>query len=483
MISGPQTLRHLDQGLVSVRKDINRIDHELNHVSEVLHANRRNQARSLKQLAKIRLDEITQGSFLGELEAADQRALGLLQERQHAYEQLEGLVEITSDILEQLEQDREVALETLNNRAQAIIDCEYKIQAELENDKDYQKQLQEARKNDSIADQAEEKAEFSENDRQEKSIPYENNTLFMYLWDRKYGTPDYRGNSLTRFIDRWVESLCDYDEYRVNYWTLLEIPKRLHIHAEAARRNSDNTLEALEKLETIKAHQAGLPRLQEDHTQGLKIVDGIDDRIEEQEKELNQLLEQRTQFIEAKDTYMEQSLQTLTTALSSKGVYELRIATSQTVSNQDDLVVRELSELQDQHNDLEEELRSHRRMHESKLDRLQQLENVRRQFKNRRFDDVRSGFGNEGLVTSMFNQFLNGLIGGGELWQVFERHQRHRDVGAWPDFGSGGLGLPTRRRSPWHLPSGRGRSGGGFRLPKSGGWTSRGGGFRTGGGF
>ena len=487
MISGLQTLRQLDQGLGSVRGDINRIDSELNHVSEAMHENRRQQAQSLKQLAKIRLDEIAQGSFLGELDAADQRALSLLEERNRAYQKLESNIDSATEALELLEKDREAALETVNTRAQAIIDSEHKIQTELENDNAYQEQLQEARKIDSIADQAEEKATLAEKDRQEKGVPYENNNLFMYLWKRKYGTPDYEAGTLTRYLDSWVEGLSDYDDYRVNYWTLLEIPKRLRTHADAARVDSDLALEALEALEITKAEQAGLPGLQDEHAQALQIVDAIDDDIERQEDELNLLLKQRTEFVEARDTYMEQSLQTLSNALSNKSVYELNNAARQTVNNQDNLIVREVAELQDRHDDLEEELRDHRRMHEAKLDRLQQLENVRRQFKNHRYDDMRSGFGNEGLITSMFSQFLNGLIGSGELWRVLQRHQRHRDVGAWPDFGSGGLGSPRRRRSPWHLPSGRGRSGGSiFRLPKSGGFNSRGGGgggFRTGGGF
>lgn len=483
MISGLQTLRHLDQGLGSVREDINRIDSELNHVSETLHENRRQQAASMKELAKIRLDEIAKGSFLGELDAADQRALSLLQDRNRAYQKLEEEIDQASNTLTKQEQDREAALEVVNTRAQAIIDCEHKIQAELENDPAYQKQLEQARRVDDIAGQAEEKATLAEKDRQEKGAPYESNNLFMYLWKHKYGTPDYEGGTLTRFLDKWVEGLCDYDQFRVNYWTLLEIPKRLRIHAESARNDSDQALETLEKIETEKAQQANLPELQELHAEALEVVDAIDDEIEKQEDDLNLLLKQRTEYIEAKDAYMEESLKTLSDALSSRSVYELNDAAHQTVSKQDNLIVRELAELRERHDDLEEELRDHRRMHEAKLDRLQKLEGVRRQFKNRRFDDMRSGFGNESLISSMLGQFLNGLIGSGELWRVLQRHQRHQDVGAWPDFGSGGLGLPRQRRSPWHFPTGR-RSAGGFRLPRSGGFSSRGGGgFRTGGGF
>lgn len=485
MISGFQALQHLDQGVDSVRQEIDRINQELNRVSEALQANRRAQAQSLKQLAEIRLDEISQGSFIGDLDASDQRTLALLEKRQHAYTQLENDLTSTTEALKRLEQDRGTALEAVNAKAQTIIDLEHKIQAELEEDNTYQEKLQEARKLDSIADKAEEKAGMAEQDQQEKGDPYENDALFMYLWKRKYGTPDYKANALIRFLDRWVEKLCNYNQYRVNYWTLLEIPKRLRTHAEQARSHSDSALEALATIETANAQQAGLPALQEDHAKALQVVDGIDDDIERLEDKLNEWLKQRAQFAEAKDTYMEQSLRTLSSALNNKSIYELNDAAHKTVSTQDNLVVREVAEQREQHDDLKEELRDQRQIHGAKLDRLQQLESVRRQFKNRRFDDVRSGFGNKSLIVSMLGQFLNGLVNSSELWRVLERQQRHRDVGAWPDFGSGGLGLPGRRRSPWHFPSSRGRSGGGFRLPKSGGWTSRGGGggFRTGGGF
>ncbi len=484
MISGFKTLQHLDQGLDSVRKEVDQINKDLNAANEALQTNQREQTQSLKQLAKIRLDEISQDSFIGDLNASDQRALALIEKRQRSYIQLEKEITLGTETLKQREQDRITALETVNEKAQVIIDIERIIQAELEVDSAYQEQLQEARMLDNIAEKAEEKAKIAEQDQQKKGESYKSNALFMYLWKRKYGTPDYKGNPLVRWLDSWVEGLCNYNQYRVNYWTLLEIPKRLNTHAEQALSDSDNALELLAEIETTKTEQAGLPAFQKNHAEALQVVDNIDDDIEQQENRLNGLLKQRNQFEEDKDTYMEQSLQTLSATLSDKSIYELNDAAHKTVSAQDNLVVREVAEQREHYEDLKEELKDHRKIYEVKLDRLQQLESVRRQFKSRRFDDVRSGFSNQNLIASVLGQFLNGVVNSNELWRVFERYQRHQDVGAWPDFGSGGLGFPRRRRSPWQLPSGRGRSGGGFRLPSSGGWSSRGGGgFRTGGGF
>ena len=484
MLTGLHTLQQLDRGLTTVRADINRIDAELNQLSVALHANRHAQAQSVRELAMIRLDELSRETFMGELEAADQRALELLDERQQAYEQLEDDIARAVQTLDELEDRRAAQQGKVNERAQAIIDCEHRIQGELEEDAAYQQQLQETRRLDSIAAGAEHKAEQAALDREEKGRPFENNELFMYLWQRNYGTPEYRAGPLTRHLDGWVEGLCNYNKYRVNYWSLLEIPKRLQSHAEGAREQATKALEELAALETAQADAAGLPALQAGHAEAQAVLDGIDDHIEQQETAQDQLLQQRTAFAEAKDSYMMQGVQALSTSLSNKSLLELSDAAHDTVNEQDNRLVRELAELRERHRDLEEELRDHRRMHEAKLDRLKEFERVRRRFKRRRFDDVRSGFGNESLITAMLGQFMNGLVDSDELWRVLERHQRHRDVGAWPDFGSGGLGLPRSRRSPWHLPRGRGGTRGGFRLPRSGGWRSRGGGgFRTGGGF
>ncbi|MCF6345265.1 MAG: hypothetical protein L3J00_02205 [Thiomicrorhabdus sp.] len=483
MISGLKTLQNIDQVLASARQDIDRINRDLSRTDQAQQANLQSQTQSLKQLAKIRLDDISQNEFMGELTASDQRALVLIEKRQHAYTQLQSDITHHTNTLEQQERDRSTALEAANEKAQKVINLEHIIQSELEKDSGYQEQLQAARLLDNIADNADEKAKTAEQDRQQKGQDFEQNTLFMYLWKRQYGTPDYNANPLARFLDRWVDRLCNYSQYRVNYWTLLEIPKRLSIHAKEARSASDHALKLLANIETEKTKQAGLPALQEEHTKALKVVDRIDNEIEQQENQLNTLLSQRNQFAENKDDYMAQSLQTLTATLNTKSTYELNDDAHKTLTKQDNLIVREIAELRQQYDDLKEELQEYRKIHENKLDRLQQLEKVRRQFKSRRFDDVRSGFSNGNLITSILGEFLHGLADSSELWRVIERSQRHQDVGAWPDFGSGGLGLPKRRRSPWHLPRGRGQSGGGFRLPKSGGWSSRGGGFRTGGGF
>lgn len=487
MISGAQTLGSIDRGLQGIRKEIDRVDSDLSRIGTALSTNKHLQNRAVNRLARIRLDEVTGGTFTQSLDTADQQAKELFAQREQALNALEKKILDAKEDLRNLEGLRATQLKEVNYHAEEVIDAEREVQTALESDADYQAQLAQVRAADSIADQAEDKTAQAEQDKEEKGRPYQQDPLFMYLWNRHYGTSEYRANPLTRALDGWVARRCGFDKERVNYWTLLEIPQRLAAHAGAARAQAANQLQALEELELAAAEQAGIPLRQQALAQAQEKLDGMDAAIAAAEEQLDAQLEQRGRYASGKDRYIEQSLALLDAAMRQRDIYDLVAATQATQSPEDDVLVRELGDLREQADDLEQDIAEQRAVRETKIGRLKELEQVRRQFKQRRFDDVRSGFGNGEIIASVLGQFLGGLVRSSDLWRTLERHQRHTDVGAWPDFGSGGLGgRSPRRRSPWHRPGANIRIGGsdGFRLPRRGGFSSRGrGGFRTGGGF
>ena len=209
-----------------------------------------------------------------------------------------------------------------------------------------------------------------------------------------------------------------------------------------------------------------------------------DIKIAKTEDNRNELLRKRSIFVSGQDEFTKKSVELLAGLMDRYDVFELGRAVQITPSREDDALARELHELREEKEDLQKELKESRKRQDIQLQRLQELEEVQRKFKQHRYDDLRSGFTNEALIGSVLNQFLKGMLSGADLWSTMRRHQRHQDVGAWPDFGSGGLGKVHRQGgNVWHQP-GR-RSGGVFRMPRSGGFSSRdrGGGFRTGGGF
>ena len=513
MLTGIQALSHIDQSLQTAKKEIHRIDNELSQLTALLTENRQYQSKTLSQIAQIRLSSISDGSLLDRLNSADKEALTLLEQRQQSVSRLEKTIQTQTAQQDKLEQERNELLNQANQLSESLAEKESSIQNTLSTDKNYLAALDRAKESDAIADEAERKAHDSAESLEEKGKPYQADDLFMYLWKRKYGTTEYKNyNPITRLLDDWVARKIKYSDSRANYWNIQEIPKRLLQHAETARSQSEAMIDDVQILEekALKEGGAKATRMKLDDLH--KKINQHDNDISAQEEHLNKLLHQHGEFASGEDLEMQRSLEVLSSAMKHQNLTGLRQIVNSTRSDDDDYLLGELKRYQSQQEDIQDDISRLRTAHNTKLSRLKELEDVRRNFKRHRYDDMRSGFGNDALIGSVLGQFLEGLVSGSEVWRVIQRNQRHRDVGAWPDFGSGSLGhgglgdilgdlsrprrrsssgnhdifgLPTsnrqttkrRRKSSWHWPN---SNNGGFRLPSG---RSSGGGFKTGGGF
>jgi len=499
MWTGTLALRNIDQSLQTIRNDVVRLDSQLTNLTEVHAANQRHRVKLINDIAAVRLAELESGELNTELSSADQEAATILQQRETALSKLSHEIDNINQQIEDAEIERAELLAELNKMSQNIVDIEAKVQASLQVDVDYLAQLDVAREAESVSAEAELKVEQAQIDMSEKAEPYEADDLFMYLWQRGFGTTEYQGGLFSRFMDSWVARMIDYEPARINFWNLTEIPKRLSEHADRVADKADEAHMALQQLELDALSATGAKKLEAELETTRERLDKHDDVIEDFENQLNVKLEDRARFYSGEDDYMRRSLERLTQALDHQNLRAVSRYVLATTSPTDDQLVIEVQSLDDKLEDVAEDLADIRVLHDNKLTKLKELESVRRDFKNSRYDDVRSGFGNEALIASVLSQFIQGVVSGADVWRVIKRNQRYRNVGSIPDFGSGGLAdilsgggvfggagrrrqQPRRRRksrqSTWNFPQPR-RGGGGFRIPRGGG----GGGFKTGGGF
>lgn len=517
MLTGIQALSNIDESLQTAKNEIRRIDHELSQLTAQLAENRQQQARTIQHIAKVRINSISDGSLLDRLSAADQEVIELLEQRQNTLDALNNTIQLHEQKQDNLENERQNLLTQANKLADELAKKETETQSALQKDQAYITALARAQEADGIADEAEHKAHDSAESLEEKGKPYQADELFMYLWNRKYGTTEYKNyNPITRLLDSWVARKAKYHQARANYWNIQEIPKRLIQHAMGVREQADAFIEDIQVLEEQALESSGAKALQVDLEKLRSKIDQSDENITLAENQTNQLLFQHGQFSSASDPQMQRCLEVLKTAMEHQSISGLRQIVIATRSSEDDHLLDDLNRYQNHYQDIKGDIDSLRSAHNSKLSRLKELEDVRRNFKRHRYDDMRSGFGNDAIIGSVLGQFLEGLVNGSEVWRVIQRNQRHRDVGAWPDFGSGSLGhgggfggalgdlgrnrrrsggnvlndifgapnarRSNKRKSSWHWPN---SNNGGFRLPsgRSGGSSSGGGGFRTGGGF
>lgn len=492
MLSGRDTLRRMDGALRTARRDLERLDSELQATSRAVSNNKLEQARAIDRMAHVRLDAARRGEVVAHLEAANREARAILDTREKAVVRVQEEVSARRNAIEEAEDRRAALHEKVDAAATELAEREATVQRSLEQDESFRAQLTRTQEADAIAVSAQEKAQVAEEDRRHKGEPFEKDELFMYLWRRGYGTSSYSANPLARLLDAWVARLCGYHDARPNYWMLLEIPKRLAEHAEHAQELAEQEVEKLEGIESDAASSGGVPAARDALAELEKQQDDLDLEIDTLEEELGELQSEQAKFSAGEDDYLSKALRIFSAAMERRDVDELTHLALATMTSEDDEVVDELRHLRRQYAELELELSEHRELQRERLTHLRELEGVRRNFKRRRYDDVHSRFDKGDTIERMIGEVIAGVIQGNSLWNVLRRYQRYNDVaGEWPDFGSGGIVRPKqrhrkkrkRRSSNWHWP-GVSRSGrGGFKLPRSRGRSGGRGGFRTGGGF
>ncbi len=495
MWTGLLALKNIDQSVQTIRNDVVRLDAQLDQLTSQMATRQRHRAKLINDIAGVRLGEIESGELTVSYTAADQQAAELLEQRERALVELNLNIENVNTRIADAEDKRDNLLDTVNQVSNKIVELEGQVQQQLQVDQNYLTQFKQAQIAESIALEAEQKMQRAQADMAQKAKPYQADDLFMYLWNRGYGTTDYVGGLFTRFMDDWVAGVIKYEPSRVNYWNLVEIPRRLDEHAQRVSEEADDQHRLLQQLELNALDMAGVKSLESELETSRQQLDAHDDHIESIENTLNQYIERRARFVAGDDDYIKACLQRISDSLEHQSLNTIHHYVRATISPTDDKLVLELQSLEDALRDVEEDLVDVRHLHQAKLNKLKELEKVRRDFKNSRFDDVRSGFSNQALINSVLTQFMQGLVSGADVWRVIKRNQRYRKVASRPEFGSGGLGEiadilgdelmrqgRSRRRSgrgsTWHWPKPRG-GGGGFRSPRGGG----GGGFKTGGGF
>ena len=202
MLSGRDSLGVINQHIDGARNDIERAHRRLEEFNRRVAAMRGEIAEHYRQLARIRLDEMTASRVIQRFDDTDRAVLQLLERRSSAMRDLESRIESSAARQSELAARRETQKARRDDTLKAMEERYEKIKARLSGDDAYKAQEQRAADAAARAEKSEEKAARSEQDREEKGTPYRDDPLFMYLWQRGYLTPDYKAGGLIRTLER-----------------------------------------------------------------------------------------------------------------------------------------------------------------------------------------------------------------------------------------------------------------------------------------
>lgn len=463
MLSGLQVAGSIDSAMQQARREAAVVDREVAHLTDRLLQLTEEQGALYQTLARLRLDAARSGHLLEKLSLADRRARELCEHRAAKLAELDRELTAATAALTTLREQHSAILQDAETLARAAAAAERALRAEWEHDPDYRQRRAALEATQATARLASQKTELAEKDRLVKGRPYEDDPLFRYLWERRFGTAEYRGNFLTRPIDAWVARHTGYTRAALNYRMLSEIPKRLAEHAERLRAAVENDRERLRQFEeaALNGGESGTRRAA--LRQARDRLEQAEDRLEAAEREASRLLEVKNTLARGDDPETQEILRALEATLRTSDLRELREAALGTPTREDDAVVQRLLGIETERKRVESALDNQKQIQASQQRRLAELEAVKREYRRGGYRNDSWDFGSPEMLSVLLGEMLRGATSRDVFWETMRRHQRPLPTdsggtaGDWP--GTAG-----------DSPSGPDDSFGG-------------GGFRTGGGF
>jgi hypothetical protein len=478
LVSSRDALSEVENAIAGVRSNENRLAAVLASAAGEAERQRRQLADSFRGLALIRLDALVRNEIVGDLDAAERRALDLLRVHKSKLDQLlirHGGAQSTVVSAEADHRAKTAAVEAAGVPIKAL---QHDIEQKMASDPAWTAQKARVSDTTNIARAAEDKAKQSEADLGAKRKPYEADPLFMYLWKRKFATADYKAGNFARTIDRWVARLVGYDTARPNYALLNEIPLRLREHAtELVKRVADED-HKLEEIERAALVSAGILPLETKLATAQADLKAATEALAKAQTALAALDQERTKLLDEGDRRAhDEALAVLSQAIASEDLQTMYREARTTRTTDDDRLVQQIELAQNAIAKAETEVAKIRDETREIARRRSELEGVRDKVRASNYDGPWGQFqlDRNDALGDLIGGIVRGAIQGAVLWDVFNRgYSRRRD---WSDDDDD----DRRRKSPWD---------GGFRLP-SGGFPKIGGikigggrgGFRTGGRF
>lgn len=506
MTSGRETLHRIDAAIAEARRLTAEAGNAAAETSRTAAALDARELDTFRALAALRIDLLKSDAIEASLGSTDVRARDLLsQQDAHVAAAARARDEAAAKV-ERLESDRRAAEEAHDEAARRHDEASVETRRRIEKDPVYVGLADALENADSVAKRAEQKLEIAREDRTKKGAAYEADPLFVYLKNRRYGTRDYRAFPLFAMGDAWVAGLIKYREARLNYDRLLEIPDRLGEHLEAVKQLAAVKAAEIEAFERAALERDGVNALRDAAAAAAKRIEVIDAAIDAAETTQKAAAAAYTEAAAGASGPAGEARRLLAEALGQRSIPDLKVLAAETATRDDDRLVDELVRLRRERMEYEEAKRTNATAAQRRARSAEQLEDLRRRFKQARYDSPYSEFPGGNIIGAILGEVIAEALDLDDAWKKIARSQRTRRRDWDDDFGGadwrGGLGYPKggnwgetisgrpgsplgRPPSAPHIPRAprmpSGSGGGGFKT--GGGFGGRGGGFKTGGGF
>lgn len=466
MWTGRQTLSQIETTIGKLHRDESELDGALASATAQAERLRKERSEAFRELARVKLAEIEAGRLVRDLDAAERRAVQILEGRrlrlQNTNEQRAGaIVEV-----EDAEKSRHAAAAAVEAALETVEAIRAKAEEHVKATAAWADASKALAAADAVAGQAEKKATQSEDELRAKKKPYDDDRLFAYLWSNGFGTERYRAGNLARMVDRAMADFIGFAEARASYAMLAEIPLRLREHATLERAEAGERQKALGEIERRAMVADGIEAHERTLAEARHKLAAADDITEKKRAILKSLDDRRDALVNGTgDQAYKDALRTIAEADAQDDVATLQQEAQRTATGEDDAIVRRIGQLAADLERADGEIASLRQSAQELARRRGDVERVRDRFRSAGYDHPNARFGNEIEIGQILGQILEGAVRSGILWDILRGGFSTRPSRNQPDFGQPtfpfpfpmpGGGRDDTRGGEWREPGTRG---------------------------
>ncbi len=451
MFTGRDALFSVEQAINGVRSDEGQLDSTLRSAMEEAARLRREESKAFRALARIKLDGLMRDKVIAGIDATERRALTMIEKHREALEELSHKRDEAQRRLNEAEAAKHQCDQDFTQALEALDQLRRRVEDRVKVEPEWLAAQAEAEAARKIAANADQKASLSEADLAQKRKPYEDDPLFMYLWNKKYGQGDNRSFYFVRYFDGMVARLTDYLGARANYAMLLEIPLRLREHAKAKQKDVEACQDRVMMLERKALVAAGIEPVEAQVEAGNAAVKAAEDEVMKITAELHGIEAERQREVgPGEDAIYTKAVEMLAQALTQEDLGRLYQDALRTPAKDDDELVISIGKIREALNKADSEVSQIRVQIREIARRRSELEGARDRARNSGFDNPMGNYGNaQDAIAIVIGGILRGAMAGTDLDRVLRDNYRYPMPRTDPDFGG------WSRKAPFPAPWGR----------------------------
>ncbi len=391
-ISGPVVHQQLMDAYTQTQARLEKIREGTGQAEQQLGRLDEDRGNSLIKLAEYYLPELTPDA-IRQTWAEVQPAISQVFRRKE--QESQRLRSELADVTDR-RRDQDATLVTITQELDNAVDSQARVASDVEqrlrDDESFAGLSDRAAVAEASLERAESNLHEIEQDSARKLPAYQDSSLFKYLNERGFGTPDYSHRGLTRRMDRWVAKMIDYNKAKQGYDFLRKTPEQMRAIIAEDRQSLDTVMGELERRRDQVAAELGLPDM-------IHATQSIQVRRDEQLKLIDESLRQSnltqsrlTATDDSRGEYYREAIQIFRDMLRQIDSRDLKRRAQSTIDLSDDQIVAQLVDVETKIGSISQAAQQQQVKTVRMQSFLEDLGRLIQQFRSAGFDSSRSQF-------------------------------------------------------------------------------------------